>query len=130
MIPYGCGWSVVSPRILEFGRLLMVLVGAFDIEVIRAIVATKALDSPDYRHRYHGDRLYSEYLLARTMVDHGRKYHLSGAVQDTADYILHELGEVRVGEHVSGEHNSRKHDILPTLPTAMPHYSWDIVLAA
>jgi hypothetical protein len=34
------------------------------------------------------------------MADHSRKYHLSGAVQDTADYILHEIREVRILDHI------------------------------
>jgi hypothetical protein len=61
-----------------------------DIEIIKAIIATKALDSPDYEHRYYGDRLYSEYLLARTLADHSRTHHLSGVIRDTAEYILQE----------------------------------------
>lgn len=66
--------------------------GTLDIEILKAIVATKALNSPDYEHRYFGHRLYSEHLLARTLADHKREHHLSSVIVDTVNYILERTG--------------------------------------
>jgi ankyrin repeat protein len=55
----------------------------------------RLLEAPDYKSRYCGKRLFSEYLLARTLADHARVHHPCEVIRDTVDYIIEERPQDR-----------------------------------
>ena len=56
---------------------------------------TRALEAPSSTNRYYGNRLLTEYLIARTLADNECEHHLSAVVRDTVFYILQERPEDR-----------------------------------
>ena len=66
------------------------MAGTFDVELIHAICATKALDQDLFggQLRFTGERLVSVYHFTRTMTDHDRKHELTSLILDSVGYIL------------------------------------------